>query len=307
MDEKIFVIGHKNPDTDSICSAIAYAEFKNRTIKSDVVPARCGDLNSESKFVLDKFNIDTPKLIEDATDKSIILVDHNEFSQAVDNLDKANIKEVIDHHKVNFKYSEPIYFLSKPVGATATIISKKFFENKIEPRKEIAGILLASILSDTVIFKSVTTTSFDRKMAERLAEICEISNIKDFGIEVKRAKSSLKGLKPQDIILSDFKDFNMGGKKIGIGQIEIVDRTEVDEIRNDLISELDNMRERGNYTLVILMVTDIIKEGSELLVTGDYSIVEKTFRKSITNNSVYLESVMSRKKEIVHPLESTLS
>jgi manganese-dependent inorganic pyrophosphatase len=245
--DMIYVIGHKNPDTDSICSAIAYAEFKRKTGTENIVAARCGDMNPETQYVLDRFHLPEPELLSDATDRKIILVDHNEFDQSIENIEKAQILEVLDHHKIKFNYPDPIYFLSKPLGSTSTVIAEKYLKRNVDLRGDIAGALLSAILSDTVVFRSATSTVKDREVAEKLARISGIKDIEEFGIEVKKAKSSLKGLKVSEIIHSDFKDFNFNQNKVGIGQIEVVDSKESDKLREELIEGLEDLRDRGGF------------------------------------------------------------
>ncbi len=298
----IYVIGHKNPDTDSICSAIAYARLKNKLGKGEFKPVRCGPVNPETKFILEKFGVEAPELLENASGKELILVDHNEFSQAVDGIENAKIVEVVDHHKVNFNYSEPIYFLVKPLGSTATIIAEKYFEAGIEPEKEIAGILLGAILSDTVVFKSPTTKEKDKEIAKKLAAIAGIDDIEKFGIEVKKAKSNLEGMSEEEIIKGDFKEFTFGDKKVGIGQVEIVDYDQVKGREDKIISEMEKMIGEG-YDLVVLMVTNIMDESSLLLVVGNVAKVEEAFGKKVENNRVLLPGVMSRKKQVVPKIE----
>ncbi len=301
--DKTYVIGHKNPDTDSICSAIAYADFKRRTGAGNVIAARCGDINPETRYVLDRFSLPEPEFLSDATNRKLILVDHNEVDQSIGNIENAQILEVLDHHKINFKCPEPIYFLSKPLGSTSTLIAERYFMEGVDIGGDIAGALLSAILSDTVVFRSATTTGIDREIAKKLALISGIRDIEKFGIDVKKAKSSLRGLTAAKIIQSDFKDFNFNQNKVGIGQIEIVDSDESNKRRAELIEELGRVYERGGYRLVILMVTNIMEGGSELLTVGDTSKIEGAFNKKVEGNSVYLKNVMSRKKEIVSPLE----
>ena len=298
----IYVIGHKNPDTDSICSAIAYARLKNKLGEGEFKPARCGAVNPETKFVLEKFGVEEPELLENASGKELILVDHNEFSQAVDGIENAKIVEVVDHHKVNFNYSEPIYFLVKPLGSTATIIAEKYFEAGIEIDKEIAGILLGAILSDTVVFKSPTTTEKDKEIAKKLAAIAGIDDIEKFGIEVKKAKSNLEGMSEEEIIKGDFKIYEFAGKKVGIGQVEIVDYDQVKGREDKIISEMEKMIGEG-FDLIVLMVTNIMDESSLLLVVGNVAKVEEAFGKKVENNRILLPGVMSRKKQVVPKIE----
>jgi manganese-dependent inorganic pyrophosphatase len=299
--EKIYIVGHKNPDTDSICASIAYA-FILRKKGKNAISVRTGEINPETKFVLKYFKLDIPEILKDAKDKNLILLDHNEKDQALDNTDKAKILEVIDHHKISFSWPEPIYFLTEPIGSTSTIIAKKFFENKIKIPRKIAGILLSAILSDTVVFSSPTTTKEDIQEAKKLAKISKIKNLEKFGIEIKKQKATLKGLSTKDIIFSDFKIFDFFGKKVGIGQVEVCDLKEVNERKEELIEKLKEICQKENYNLLLLIATDIIKEGSQILAAGKINYLEKAFGKKVTNNSLYLPGVMSRKKQVVPPL-----
>jgi len=169
--------------------------------------------------------------------------------------------------------------------------------------KKIAGILLAAILSDTVVFKSPTTTERDKKMAKKLAQIADINNLEAFGMEIKKAKASLKNMAIPQIINMDFKEYNFCNNKVGVSQVEVVDFSEVDKLRNDLLSEMRKMKKEGNYDLIIVMLTNIIKECSELLVIGDTKKVETAFNKKVENNSIFLKGVVSRKKQIIPQIE----
>lgn len=304
-NEKIYVVGHKNPDTDSICSAIAYANYLNKRGKT-AVAARAGEVNPETKYVLDYFKTDIPELLSSAADKKLILVDHNEKTQSPDNIEKAEILEVIDHHKILFELAEPIFFSSEPVGSTATLIAKKYLAEKIKITKNIAGILLSAILSDTVIFRSPTTTKEDINIAKKLSKISGIKNLEKFGIGIKEKKATLKGLGAESIIYSDFKILEAKGKKFGVGQIEVCDLKEAEKRKVELIEKLKNIAREEGYNLIILMVTDIIKKNSKLLFSGEKEYLEKAFNKKTGDDSLYLEGVMSRKKEILPPLMKIL-
>jgi len=298
--EKIYVFGHKNPDTDSVCSAIAYAKIKNLT------PARLGEINEETAYALNYFNVKTPELLSDVEGKKVVLVDHNEFQQSANGIEKAEILEVIDHHKISFSCDKPINFLTEPVGCTATIIAKYFGKEikKIDRKeiKKINGLLLSAILSDTVVFKSPTTTEEDKKIANELAKSAGIKDIIKFGIEIKKAKATVKGKPIEKIIMTDFKDFNFNGKKVGICQYEVVDINEIYEIKDEILKFLENLKNKG-YEMVIFIATDIMKEGSELFFAGDAEKIGKAFKTKIYENSVYLKGVMSRKKQVVPFLE----
>ncbi len=301
---KVYVIGHKSPDTDSIASAISYAFFKNQIDKDDeYIPARAGELNDETRFVLNKFSVKEPELLTNAEGKNLILVDHNELGQVVDGADKARILEIIDHHRIgDLQTSAPILFHAEPVGSSCTIVADFFFYHKIIIPDSIAGLLLAGILSDTVIFKSPTTTEKDKKLANKLAEQLKI-NVNDFGLEVKKAKSSIKKLSDNEVIMSDFKEFSKDDFKYGVGQVEVVDYSEVESRRKDLMAELERIRQASGYKIAILMVTNILNEETKLWFAGDESIIKQAFNKQPVNNEVLLPGVMSRKKQVVPPIQ----
>jgi len=299
--KKIYIVGHKNPDTDSICAPIAYAFILKKKGKN-VISVRTGEINPETKFVLNYFKVNVPETLKNAAGKTLILLDHNEPSQSPNNIDKAKILEVIDHHKISFSWPEPVYFLTEPAGATSTIIAKIFFENKIKIPRKIAGILLSAILSDTVVFRSPTTTKEDIEISKKLAKISKIKNLEKFGIEIKKKKATIIGQTSENIIFSDFKIFDFFGKKVGIGQVEVCDLKEVNERKEELIEKLKEICQKENYNLLLLMATNIIKESSQLLGVGEINYLEKAFRKKVVNNSLYLPGVMSRKKQVVPPL-----
>lgn len=306
-DKKIFIVGHKNPDTDSICSAIAYADYLRKKGKK-AIAVRAGKINPETKFVLDYFKGRVPEFLADAKKKKVILLDHNEKEQSPNNVEKAEILEVIDHHKIAFEYSSPIFFRAEPLGATSTILAGKYFnDKKVKMTKQIAGLLLSAILSDTVVFKSSTTTKEDVEIAKKLAKIAKIKNLEKFGIEIKKKKVTLKGLGAKAIIYSDFKIYNFSKKKVGIGQVEVCGFKEVNEKKEELIKKLEEISKKEKYNLLILMATNIFKKGSLLLAWGKINYLEKAFGKRVTNNSIYLRGVMSRKKEILPPLMKTFS
>ena len=305
-NKKIYVIGHKSPDTDSVVSAIAYAEYL-RSVGYDADPAIAGQVNPETKFVLEKFSYPVPQVLKNAADLALVLVDHNEKSQMVDGNDQSRIIEVIDHHKINFQWGEPIIFSTQPLGSTATIVSQRLLAvGDFKVTANLAGILLSAILSDTVVFKSPTCTPIDQQVAQQLAAVAGITDLQVFGIEVKKQKASIKALDATQVIHSDFKEFEAGGKKFAIGQIEVVDLAEADARRAELLAELDSETKTAGYAFAILMATDIMNEGSELLVAGDTAVIEKAFNVKLENGSTYIKGMMSRKKDALPPLMEAL-
>ncbi|HOB90230.1 MAG TPA: manganese-dependent inorganic pyrophosphatase, partial [Candidatus Colwellbacteria bacterium] len=283
------------PDTDSICSAIVYANLKG------YIPVRQGELNKETAFALDYFKVPAPQILESGEGKKLVCVDHNEASQMIENWDNAEIIEVIDHHKINFNYGTPIYFHSEPIGCTGTIIAKQNLE-AVKANPVLAGLLLSAILSDTVIFKSPTATEEDKAIATELAKVAGIEDMIAFGIELKTKNADVNGRSIEEIIASDFKDFDFNGKKIGIGQIEVVESAEIESKAKGIIDSLQSLKQSG-YEAVFFMATDIMKEGTKLFFVGDPEVVEKAFGVKPENNAIYLPGVMSRKKQIVPNLE----
>ncbi|MCS7143767.1 MAG: manganese-dependent inorganic pyrophosphatase [Archaeoglobaceae archaeon] len=318
MVDEIFVVGHKNPDTDSVCSAISFAYLWNKwkekgileklKIDLNATPSVLGEPNEETRFVLEKFGFKSPQKIVDASGKKVALVDHSEKAQSLENIEKGEIVAIVDHHKLgDLTTPNPILFFALPVGCTATVLKVLYDKTSIELPKDLAGLMLASILSDTVIFKSATTTELDKKVAEELAKIVGIKDLIKFGIEIKAKLSEVEGMSAKEILMRDFKDFNMGGNKVGIGQIELLDLSLIESKKEEIYKELAKKKVEG-YHSVFLMLTDIMKEGTELLVvTDEPKIVEKAFGKKLEGRSVWLDNVMSRKKQVVPPLEKAFS
>lgn len=295
----IYVFGHKNPDTDTVCASIVYAKIKGYT------PVILGNINKETEFALNRFNVATPIILDDVKNKKVVLVDHNEFCQSADNIEKAQILSIIDHHKINFKYDMPININTKPYGSTCTILAEMYM-NKLD--NTMAGLLLAGILSDTVIFKSPTTTEKDKEMATLLGQKININGIDAFGIELKNANASIENKTNKELIFSDFKDYNFYGYKVGIGQIELVTLDKItDEKKLDFYNDIKNYKNENNYDCIFFMITDIMKEGSLIIFEGDKNIIKEAFNIStdFKNTDLYLENVMSRKKQVSPNLENT--
>jgi manganese-dependent inorganic pyrophosphatase len=306
LTDKIYVIGHKSPDTDSVTSAIAYANLKNALGMSEAVPAAAGDLNGETKFLLDYFKVPYPEKLTDATDKKVILVDHNEMAQAVDNLNMENIVEIVDHHKIGgLATGKPIFFLNEPVGATGGIIANLYEQNKKEISKQMAGLMMSAILSDTVLFKSPTCTPRDKASVEKLARIAGVDPMQ-FGMELLKAKSDISSKSAKDILMGDFKKFDFSGTKSGVGQIEVMDLKDLEPKRAAILDEMNKMKDAEKLDMVVLMLTDVMKEASDILFVGNADAAagfEKAFGGKLANNSIYKEKVLSRKKQVVPPLE----
>lgn len=297
------VFGHKNPDTDTICSAIVYADLKGK-LGEEVIAARLGEVSKETQFALDHFKVDAPKLIEKVEAGSeVILVDHNEFQQSAENIQEAKITEVIDHHRVaNFETKEPLYFRSEPVGCTATIIHKMYKENNAELSKEMAGLLLSAIISDSLLLKSPTCTDEDVKAAHELAALADVE-LEIYGLDMLKAGADLSDKSVADLLTMDAKEFTMGDAKVEIAQINTVDTNSIYEKQEEIEAEMNKIIEAKNLNLFLFVVTDILNNDSEVLALGEgQGKVATGFEVELTNRRALLKGVVSRKKQIVTTL-----
>ena len=302
----ILIFGHKNPDTDTICSAIAYAELKNKLGK-DVKAVRLGEVNEETKYALNYFKVEKPELVENVAGKEIILVDHNERTQTADGFEEAKVLELIDHHRIsNFNVDEPLYARVEPVGCTATIILKLFKENGLAPSKETAGLMLSAIISDTLLFKSPTCTQCDAKAGKELAEIAGV-DLKEYGLEMLKAGTALGDKSEAELLNMDMKIFEIDGEKIGVAQVNTVNEAEVLERKEKLLAEIDNIIAKEGLKFFMLAITNILTNDSTALVSGNGNdVIEKAFGEKVDSNLVTLKGVVSRKKQIIPPLTKAI-
>lgn len=297
------VFGHKNPDTDTICSALVYADLK-RKLGEDVEARRLGEVNKETKYALEFFKVDAPALLEKLEDGAeVVLVDHNEFQQSADNIEHAKIVEVVDHHRIaNFETKEPLYFRAEPVGCTATILNKMYKENNVELSKEMAGLLLSAIISDSLLLKSPTCTEEDVAAARELAEIAGV-NLETYGLNMLKAGADLSDKSIVDLLTMDAKEFTMGDAKVEIAQINTVDLNAIYEQQAEIEAEINNIIEEKNLDLFLFVVTDILNNDSEVLALGNgQANVATGFNVDLENNRALLRGVVSRKKQIVTTL-----
>ena len=303
-----YAVGHKVPDSDSICSAIALSYLKT-TLGEATSPARLGELSPETLFILDKFGLEQPELKLSYAGESIYVVDHSDRIQGPDDIDEATVLGIIDHHKLgDITTSTPLECWIRPVGCTNTIIKMMYDFHHIEIPKNIAGAMMCAILSDTVIFKSPTCTTADIKCVEALAEIAGIADPKALGMEMFKVKSAVQGTPIRDLVMRDFKDFNMNGKKVGIGQLEVIDLSLFDSMKDDLHADLAALKAEGDRHSVLLLLTDIMKEGSEFLVVSDNDdLTEKAYGVATVDGRVWIDGIMSRKKQVVPPLQDSLA
>lgn len=302
---KVFVTGHKSPDTDSIAAAISYSYLK-RQLGMDAVAARAGEPNKETKFALDYFKVEAPVLLTNVARKSeedektkLILVDHNESKQCVDGIKDAEVLELIDHHRLgDFETESPIFILIRPVGCVNTVIYGLYKQNSVKPSKEVAGMMLSAIISDTVLFRSPTCTEEDKKAVKELAEIAGVDYEK-YGMDMLKAGADISDYPAEKLAHNDTKEFEAGGKTFSCGQISVMDVEPINAKKADIMKALEATKAEKNYEASYLMVTNILTEDTYLWFTeGAEAAAEKAFGKKAENGMVYLPKVMSRKKQV---------
>ncbi len=292
----IYTCGHTTPDSDSICSAISLAYLLNK-IGREAIPARQGDVNPETQFILDKFGFEAPELKYQFAGEELFITDYSDKGQAPADIDEATVVGIVDHHKLgDITTSTPLECWIRPVGCTNTIVKEMYDYHGVEIPKDIAGIMLCAILSDTVIFKSPTCTKIDTKVVRELAEIAGIEDFKALGMEMFKVKSAVDGVEPRELILRDYKPFDMHGNAVGIGQLEVIDLAIFDNIKDDLEADLEDLRAEKNLHTACLLLTDIMKEGSEVIVASvDNSVFESAFDVELIDGKVWLDRCLSRK------------
>lgn len=296
---KVIVIGHKSPDTDSIAAAITYSNLK-REFGMDAAAYRAGELNKESKFALDYFGVEAPEFIDHVeAGQQVILVDHNESKQCVDGIKDAEVIELVDHHRIgDFETVSPIFILFCPVGCVNTIIYNLYKLNNVKPSRAMAGMMLSAIISDTVLFRSPTTTDKDREAVKELAELAGV-NYEEYGMEMLKAGADISDYPAEKLAGNDTKEFESAGKVFTVGQISVMDVEPINAKKADIMAALEKNRAAHNYVASYLMVTNILTEDTYLWFTdGAKDVAEKAFNKTAEDNCVYLPKVMSRKKQV---------
>ncbi|AAT04242.1 manganese-dependent inorganic pyrophosphatase [Listeria monocytogenes] len=305
---KTLVFGHKNPDTDTICSAISYAELK-KAQGADIEAVRLGELNSETAFVLDYFQVTAPRLVQTVANEvsEVALVDHNERQQSVDDIDDVTVTAVVDHHRIaNFETSDPLYYRAEPVGCTTTILLKMFRENEVEVSKTVAGLMLSAIISDTLLFQSPTCTQEDKVAAQKLAQIADV-DIQSYGMEMLKAGADVSKKTVAELLL-DAKEFNMNDNKVEIAQINVVDVNDVLSRRAEVEALMtQNIVDKG-LDLYLFVITNILTNDSVGIAIGSKTaVVEEAYGVKFVENQAPLKGVVSRKKQVVPILTDTFA
>lgn len=297
----VLVFGHKNPDTDTITSALAYAELKKK-LGMDAEAVRLGEVNGETQYALDHFRVKAPRLIESVKGEAeeVILVDHNEFQQSADGIEDVRILEVIDHHRIaNFQTADPLYYRAEPVGCTATILLKLYKEHGVEIAADMAGLMLSAIISDSLLFKSPTCTDEDIKAAKELAEIAGV-DAETYGLEMLKAGADLSQKTIEELISLDAKEFAMGDYRVEIAQVNTVDANDVLNRKAEVEAVIAKTVAAKNLDLFVFAITNILTNDSEAVVVGPKpELFEQAFNVTLQNGLATLPGVVSRKKQIV--------
>lgn len=300
---KIQVIWHKNPDTDCTLSAIIMADFLNKKWYTATAYIQW-ELNRETLYVLEKYNISQPEIKTSlVTEKEVCLVDHNEASQAPDNLSELKISWLIDHHKIQFESSSPLNIRIEPLCSTASILYKMYRDSWYEISVEIATMMLACIMSDSLLWKSPTTTEEDKKIAKELQKITHIDSLEDFAMPMFEAKSDLWDMPVKELIQYDYKNFEFGDKKIGVGTLETTNPSYGLGRKDEILSWMQELKKEQNLDFIMLSIVDILWEkNTSISLDEDNHIIQTVFWAHVINNLSDLGQRLSRKKQIVPDL-----
>ena len=304
--ENVIVFGHKNPDTDSICSAIVMADLQTKVRGEEVIPCRLGEINEETKFALKYFGAKEPQLIEKVEEgQTVIMVDHNEFTQTVDGIENAKIDTVIDHHRINnFKTSEPLFYYAQPVGCTSTLLYELYTLNNVKIEPQMAGLMLSAIISDTLLLKSPTTTEKDAKTVRELAKIANI-DVEKYGLEMLKAGTNLDKYTEDELIRLDAKKIEKEDVKYIIAQVNTVSIPDVLKRKAKIEEEMNKEILAKGLSLFVFVITDIVNSNSKAIVLGDrVDAISKTYE--IKDNIAVMPGVVSRKKQILPLVEKNM-
>ena len=308
MENKIYIVGHKNPDTDSIGSSMVKEILDRKKGINNVEAKRLGNINKETQYMLDYLNLQAPELLEKVEEgQEVCLVDHNEFNQSVEGIEKAKILSVTDHHRIaNFETSEPLYYTAKPYGCTSTILFEEFKNNNIEIEKTEAVLMASCIISDTLLLKSPTTTEHDKKALAELEKIASI-DVNKYGLEMLKAGTDLDDFSAEELVNLDAKSLDKNGSKFVIAQVNTVSIEDVLKRQEELETAINKEIETKNLDLFVFAITDILNSNSEVIALGKrVDAVEKAFDKKLEDNKMFLEGVVSRKKQLLPVIDKNI-
>ena len=303
---KFLVFGHQNPDTDAIASSYGWAHLEREVFGRDAEVVALGTPNEETAFALEYFGVTAPRVVESAKAEGVnqvILTDHNEFQQSIADIKEVEVAAVIDHHRVaNFETANPLYMRLEPVGSASSIVYRAFKENGVTPPKEVAGLLLSGLISDTLLLKSPTTHATDPQVVAELAEIAGV-NLEEYGLALLKAGTNLASKSAEELINIDAKTFTLNGNDVRVAQVNTVDIAEVLERQEEIEVAMTAAIVSEGYSDFVLMITDIVNSNSEILALGsNMDKVEAAFNFKLENNHAFLAGAVSRKKQVVPQL-----
>lgn len=303
---KLLVFGHQNPDTDAIASSYGWAHLEREVFGRDAEAVALGTPNEETAFALEYFGVTAPRVVESAKAEGVnqvILTDHNEFQQSITDIKEVEVAAVIDHHRVaNFETANPLYMRLEPVGSASSIVYRAFKENGVTPPKEVAGLLLSGLISDTLLLKSPTTHATDPQVAAELAEIAGV-NLEEYGLALLKAGTNLASKSAEELIDIDAKTFALNGSDVRVAQVNTVDIAEVLERQEEIEVAMTAAIVSEGYSDFVLMITDIVNSNSEIVALGsNMDKVEAAFNFKLENNHAFLAGAVSRKKQVVPQL-----
>ena len=313
MSDKILVFGHQKPDTDAIGSSYGFSYLSNHrpngALNTEVVAL--GTPNEETQFVLDYFGVKAPRVVKSAKEEgvdTVILTDHNEFQQSISDIEDLTIYGVVDHHRVaNFNTAAPLFMTVEPVGSASSIVYRKFLEANVEIPKEVAGLLLSGLISDTLLLKSPTTHVTDHKVAKELAEIGGV-NLEEYGLAMLKAGTNLSTKTAEELIDIDAKTFELNGSNVRIAQVNTVDIPEVLERLSDIKIAINASMTANGYDDFVFMITDIVNSNSEIIALGAHpEKSEVAFNFTLADDHAFLAGAVSRKKQVVPQLTESFN
>ncbi|MDO5715850.1 MAG: putative manganese-dependent inorganic diphosphatase [Tissierellia bacterium] len=292
MTKDHLVTFHKDDLVDEVREVMSRTRFRSYPVLDD---------HSKVVGIIARYHLINEKK------KKVILVDHNEKNQSIDDLDAGEIVEIIDHHRVaNIATSTPVYFRNEPVGSTSTIISKMFFEAGIQPSRQIAGLLCAAIISDTLLFRSPTATDTDRFILDRMSKIANI-DVESFALDMFKAGTSLAGRDVKSLLSADVKDFSIEEEKIRVCQIFTMDLDSIQKIEQKLQQEMETSRQKYQKDIFLLMVTDIFHEMSQVYISGRHGeSIASEFNATLIDDKFIAKDLLSRKKQMIPAITTAL-
>ncbi len=302
--ESILVFGHKNPDTDSIVGALAASHLLTETGRPAIAMAQ-GKANPETEFGLKKFGLPMPAMLGPVAGKAVGLVDFNDAAQGPDDLKDASLVFIADHHKLGgLSTGSPLEAWLLPLGSANTVLYEMMQFYKVSIPQNLAGGMLCAILSDTVMYQSVTTTARDKAAGNALAKIAGVKDQQALAHDLFKAKSALDGVSPRELVLRDYKKFEMSGTPVGVGQLEVLSLDMLAGKKKDLLAAMALIKEETKLNSIFLMLTDISKQGTEMLaISDDPALPDAVFKVEFKDSSAWLPGVMSRKKQVIPFLE----